>query len=102
MKCRCEGKQCFKKDCKKATPCRFIATNQSTSTLDEIITLKDIDLKIKKGEFTCIIGECGSGKSSLLSTIIGDLLYVDPNVVEKYSSSKLGLDKQFEQRSELK
>lgn len=38
--------------------------------------LKEIDLTIKKGEFVCIIGDVGSGKSSLFSSIIGDMIYV--------------------------
>ena len=33
-----------------------------------------MDLTIKKGEFVCIIGEIGAGKSSLLSSLIGDML----------------------------
>ena len=56
-------------------------------TLDDLVTLKDIDVKIKKGEFTCIIGDVGSGKSSLLSAIIGDLLYVSPSLVKKYGEN---------------
>lgn len=44
--------------------------------LDNIVCLKDIDVKIKKGSFVCIIGKVGSGKSSLLSALIGDLLPV--------------------------
>ena len=59
--------------------------NKSEKTLDDLVTLKNIDIKIKKGEFTCIIGDVGSGKSSLLSTIIGDLLYVSPSLIQKYS-----------------
>jgi ABC-type lipoprotein export system ATPase subunit len=46
-------------------------------TLNQIITLKNINLSIKHGEFVCIIGDVGSGKSSLLSALIGDLLYLD-------------------------
>ena len=46
------------------------------NTFDSILTLKDIDLEIKKGEFVCIIGEIGSGKTSLLNTVIGETLYV--------------------------
>lgn len=34
-------------------------------------TLKNIDLKVKKGCFTCIVGENGSGKSTLLKCILG-------------------------------
>jgi len=44
--------------------------------LDNIVCLKEIDLKIKKGHFVCIIGKVGSGKSSLLNAMIGDLLPV--------------------------
>ena len=44
---------------------------------DSFVTLKDIELKIKKGEFVCIIGDVGSGKSSILSTVIGDLIPIN-------------------------
>ena len=38
-----------------------------------MLPLRDINLKVKKGEFVFIVGEIGSGKSSLLQAIIGDL-----------------------------
>jgi len=34
-------------------------------------TLKHINMHIKKGSFTCIVGENGSGKSTLLKCILG-------------------------------
>lgn len=34
-------------------------------------TLKEINFKVKKGSFTCIVGENGSGKSTLLKCILG-------------------------------
>ena len=34
-------------------------------------TLKHVNIKVKKGTFTCIVGENGSGKSTLLKCIIG-------------------------------
>ena len=37
------------------------------------IILKDISLKVHKGEFVYIIGKTGSGKSSLLKTLYGEL-----------------------------
>jgi ABC-type nitrate/sulfonate/bicarbonate transport system ATPase subunit len=46
-------------------------------TLESVIALKDINLSIRHGEFVCVIGDVGSGKSSLLNAIIGDLLYLD-------------------------
>lgn len=36
--------------------------------------LKNINLEIKKGEFVCIIGEVGSGKSSLLQALLNNML----------------------------
>jgi len=35
--------------------------------------LKDINFKMKKGEFAFLVGRTGSGKSSLLRTLYGDL-----------------------------
>ena len=37
------------------------------------MVLKDLNLTIKHGEFLCIIGDVGAGKSSFFSAIIGDL-----------------------------
>lgn len=38
-----------------------------------MIVLEQVDLKIKKGEFVYLIGKVGSGKSSLLKTMYGEL-----------------------------
>ena len=45
-------------------------------SLDNIMDIKDIDLNIKKGEFVVIIGEVGSGKSSLISAMIGEMIHI--------------------------
>lgn len=45
-------------------------------SIKECIDLKDINLNIKKGEFVCIIGDVGSGKSNLLNAINGEMIYV--------------------------
>ena len=37
----------------------------------ETLALKDVNLKVKKGEFVSIIGPSGCGKSTLLSIISG-------------------------------
>ncbi|MCQ2818077.1 MAG: ATP-binding cassette domain-containing protein [archaeon] len=39
--------------------------------------LKNINLEVKKGEFLCIIGEVGSGKSSLLQAMLNNMLPVN-------------------------
>ena len=43
------------------------------------INLKEINLEIKKGEIIGIIGEVGSGKSSLLQAILNCLILLNPN-----------------------
>ena len=51
--------------------------NSSTNLTHELI-LKNINLEIKKGEFVCIIGEVGSGKSSLLQAILNNMEINNP------------------------
>ena len=69
--------------------------NTSNSTEDEIIEernkeenkiinplipiLKNINLEIKNGEFICLIGDVGSGKSSLLQSILNNLIPLSNN-----------------------
>ena len=50
--------------------------------MNNFVALKNLDLSIKKGEFVCIIGDVGSGKSSLLSALIGDLLHLDSRILQ--------------------
>lgn len=64
--------------------------------LDNIVCLKDVDLHIKKGQFVCIIGKVGSGKSSLLNAMIGDLLPVPKKVIESYKGAE-GMEKELNQ-----
>jgi ABC-type Fe3+/spermidine/putrescine transport system ATPase subunit len=47
----------------------------------DYVTLKNIDFSIKKGEFVCIIGDVGCGKTSLLNAIIGDMIYLSNDVI---------------------
>ncbi len=46
---------------------------------DENIILRDVNISVKPGEFVYLIGRVGSGKSSLLKTIYGDLPFNDGN-----------------------
>ena len=53
-----------------------ISDDVERKKLEKFVTLKDLQLTIKKGEFVCIIGDVGSGKSSLLQAIIGDMIFI--------------------------
>ncbi len=47
--------------------------NVNISHDDEEVVLKDVDFGVNSGEFVYIIGKVGSGKSSLLRTIYGEM-----------------------------
>ncbi|KAI8964119.1 ABC transporter type 1, transmembrane domain-containing protein [Daldinia sp. FL1419] len=42
--------------------------------------LRDIEFSSRKGELTCVVGRVGSGKSSLLQSILGDLWKIEGDV----------------------
>jgi len=46
-------------------------------------------LQIKSGEFVCFIGDVGSGKSSFLSSLIGDMLYLHPDLLEEFGGKNI-------------
>jgi ATP-binding cassette subfamily C (CFTR/MRP) protein 1 len=58
-------------------------------TFEDRIALKNINLKIMKGEFVAIIGDVGAGKSSLINSLLGETLYVDDKVLDKYGDKEL-------------
>lgn len=52
-----------------------------------MLDLKDIDLTFNPGELNCIIGTVGSGKTSLLASVIGELNSVSGEVIQSGSIS---------------
>ena len=58
---------------------------EENKKIEDLIVLKSIDIWIKKGEFVAIIGEVGSGKSSIISSLIGDMLYLDYDTYGEFS-----------------
>lgn len=53
------------------------------------MVLKDMNVTIKHGEFVCIIGDVASGKSSLLSALIGDMLPVNHTFFNDYQEAEM-------------
>lgn len=57
--------------------------------VEDSIQVKNLDLKIHKGEFVCVIGGVGSGKSSLISALLGDMIYMDEDTIEEFKGKKI-------------
>jgi len=47
------------------------------------LSLKNLDIKVKKGDFVVVIGETGAGKTTLLNSIIGELIYLPDQVIKE-------------------
>ncbi|PUZ61890.1 hypothetical protein GQ55_4G314200 [Panicum hallii var. hallii] len=52
----------------------------SSSVAEPSIVLRDISLQLQKGLFIAIVGEVGSGKSSLLNSVIGETRVVSGSI----------------------
>ncbi|KAJ3109759.1 hypothetical protein HK100_003234, partial [Physocladia obscura] len=78
----------------------FVVSDENTDTITtdepayERIALKGINLKIPKGKLVAIVGSVGSGKSSLLSALVGQLRPVNENARVVFSGS-MGLAAQI-------
>ena len=58
--------------------------------------MKNIQLKVPKGKFVCIIGKTGAGKSSLLSALCGEMLTLPQNLIEHYKGKEDDMDRVLE------
>ena len=72
----------FSSDDVKADPTALVFNNASFSWSKSCSspTLKDLNLNIKKGDLVAVVGKIGSGKSSLLSSILGEMVGVSGDV----------------------
>jgi len=58
--------------------------DEKQNKVEEGIQIKDLNLEVQKGEFICVIGGVGSGKSSLISALLGDMIYISDETIEEY------------------
>jgi len=58
-----------------------VIKNGTFSWTEETTTLHDINFSVKKGELVAVVGTIGSGKTSLLSALLGDLRKEDGAIV---------------------
>lgn len=52
-------------------------------TFKDVVTLKNINFSVNKGEFVAIIGGLGSGKSSLIKAISGNMSHIRHECYDK-------------------
>ena len=57
--------------------------------LEDFVQLKEIDLEINKGEFICVIGDVGSGKSSLLNALSGNMIYLSDREIKEFGGFQM-------------
>ena len=51
--------------------------SEKNISIKKIYTLKNINFTVKEGEFVCIIGEVGSGKSSLVQALLNNMIVLN-------------------------
>ena len=49
----------------------IIEFNNISKFFGKVIALKDVTMKLKKGEIMCLLGDNGAGKSTLIKTLAG-------------------------------
>ena len=49
----------------------LIEFNGISKFFGKVIALKDVTMKVKKGEIMCLLGDNGAGKSTLIKTLSG-------------------------------
>ena len=69
----------FEKDNKLNLSTIPLINNDSKKIINDDGYLNNINLTVKQGEFICIIGEVGSGKSSLIQAILNNMIILENN-----------------------
>lgn len=64
----------------KAAPMSYFFTESITKHFDQTVALDDLSIQVKKGEWMAILGESGSGKSTMLR-ILGRFIQQDSGQV---------------------
>ena len=49
----------------------LVQFNNISKFFGKVIALKDVTMKVKKGEIMCLLGDNGAGKSTLIKTLSG-------------------------------
>ena len=51
----------------------LVQFNNISKFFGKVIALKDVTMKLRKGEIMCLLGDNGAGKSTLINILLGKL-----------------------------
>ena len=75
----------------------LVQFNNISKFFGKVIALKDVTMKLKKGEIMCLLGDNGAGKSTLIKTLAGvhrpdegEIIFEDQKIV--FDSPREALD----------
>ena len=75
----------------------LVQFNNISKFFGKVIALKDVTMRLKKGEIMCLLGDNGAGKSTLIKTLAGvhkpdegEIIFEDNKIV--FDSPKDALD----------
>ena len=75
----------------------LVQFNNISKFFGKVIALKDVTMKLKKGEIMCLLGDNGAGKSTLIKTLAGvhkpdegEIIFEDQKIV--FDSPRDALD----------
>lgn len=60
-----------------------------TASYDNNEAIKDVNLKVEKGDYVCLVGENGSGKSTLIKTMVGLHKKDSGEIIKNISDDKI-------------
>lgn len=73
----------------------IIKVSKVTSSYNGHVAVENIDFKIKEGDFVCLVGENGSGKSTIIKNIIGMHKYEKGNIEVNCKKEEISYLEQF-------
>ena len=71
----------------------IVVENGTFSWVDDVKVLKNINFRVREGELVAVVGAVGSGKSSLLAAILGELERHNGRVNTKVHNPQLHRDR---------
>ena len=70
----------------------LVQFNNISKFFGKVIALKDVTMKLRKGEIMCLLGDNGAGKSTLIKTLAGVHKPDEGEIIVEGKKIKAGVD----------